>query len=120
MHWRFPVKLLFLSVDIISDLTATKFLVHLNHEFGALGYIFGSNYFLMYIELFKFQSFALKPKVSGLGRNFYLLNGLNFLCKVWPSGLRPKRTHDWSLCLTIRTIFKICSQLTENAILRNS
>ena len=51
-----------------------------------------------------------------MGGNFRLQNGLNLLCRVWPSGQRPK---DPCLCvsLTLCMIFKICSQFSEMAIL---
>ena len=41
--------------------------------------------------LFKFQT-----EVCEMGRNFWLQNGLNLLCRLWPCGPRPKQTHVWS------------------------
>ena len=50
----------------------------------------------MNIVLLKFQNSALKPEVFEMGGNFWLQNGLNLLCKIWPSGQRPKRRMLWS------------------------
>ena len=43
--------------------------------------------------LLKFQNFALKLEVCEIGGNFWLQNRLNLLCRVRPSGQRPKPTH---------------------------
>ena len=88
---------MFLSVDFISDLIATKFLVRLNYKLvGFVTLNFSVIFFLMDTVLFKFQTFALKPEVCEMGGNFYLKNGLNLPWKLRPSGLRPKKTHVWS------------------------
>ena len=53
--------------------------------------IFGNIFSRINTVLLKFQNFAFKPEVCKIGGNFRLQNGLNLLCIVWPSGLRPKR-----------------------------
>ena len=68
--------------------------------------------------LLKFLNFALKPLVCKMGGNFQLQNGLNFLCRVWPSDQRPKRCMIWSQ-LDAWYFFKICSLLLEKAIFEN-
>ena len=65
--------------------------------------------------LFKFQTFTLKPEVCEMGRNFWLQNGLNLLRIVEFFVSRPKTTHYLSQ-LAPRTILKIGSQFSENAI----
>ena len=56
----------------------------------AFDYIFSGIFFLMNTVLLKFLNFALKPEVYKMGGNFRLQNGLNFLCRVWPSSQRQK------------------------------
>ena len=63
--------------------------------------------------LLKFQKFALKPEVFKMGGNFQLQSfvGYNLVVNV--------QNDTWfglSFMLTRCTIFKICSQFSENAI----
>ena len=53
--------------------------------------IFGNIFSRIKTVLLKIQTFAFKPEVCKMGGNFRLQNGLNLLCRVWPSGQRPKR-----------------------------
>ena len=45
--------------------------------------------------LFKFQYFVFKPEVCEMGGNFWLQNGLNLLCMLWPCAPHRKKTHVW-------------------------
>ena len=46
--------------------------------------------------LLKFLNFAFNPEVCEMGETFWLQNGQNLLCRVCPSGQRPKRRMLWS------------------------
>ena len=69
--------MLFHSVDFISDLIGTKFLVRLNHKLVSFETFSGIFFFLMDTVSFKFQTFAFKPEVCEISGNFQLQNGLN-------------------------------------------
>ena len=56
--------------------------------------------------LFKFQTFAFQPVVCEMGGYFWLQNGLELLCRLWPCGPRPYR-RTFGLILKTHTIFKI-------------
>ena len=43
-----------------------------------------------------FQNIALNPEVCKMGGNFWLQNGLNLFCRVWPRGQHPKWRMVWS------------------------
>ena len=66
-------------------------------------------------RVLKFQKFAFKPEVCKMGGSFRLQNGLNLLCRIWPSGQRSKDA-CFGLSLTLSTIFKVYSQFWEMAI----
>ena len=88
--------LLFHSTDFISHLIATKFLLRLNHKLESLVTFSGNNFSHMDTVLFKFQPFAFQSEVCKMGEHFYLQNGLELLCRLWPCGPRPKQTHVWA------------------------
>ena len=77
--------------------------------------IFGNIFSRINTVLLKLQNFAFKPEVSKMGGNFRFHNGLNLLCRVWPSGQHPKRRMLRSQ-LDALYDFKICSQFLKIAI----
>ena len=58
--------------------------------------IFGNRFSRINTVLLKIQNFAFKPEVCKMGGSFRLQNGLNLLCRVWPSGQHLKRHMLWS------------------------
>ena len=58
---------------------------------NAFDNIFGNMFTRINTVLLKIQNFAFKPEVCKMGGNYWLQNGLNLLCRVWPSGQRPER-----------------------------
>ena len=68
----------FHAVDFISGLTATKFLVRLNHESMNFETFSGIFFFFSWIPC----HVALNPEECEMGGNFRLHNELNLLCRV--------------------------------------
>ena len=58
--------------------------------------IVGNTVFRITTVLLKFQNCAFKPGMCKMGGNFRLQNGLNLLCRLYPSGQRPTRRMIWS------------------------
>ena len=77
---------------------------------------FSDLFFLMNTVLLKFLIFTFKPKACEMDGNFRLQNGLNLLCR-YSLVVHAQQDACLRLSLTLSTIFKICKQPSENAIL---
>ena len=66
--------------------------------------------------LLKFQNFAFKPEVNEMDGNFQLQNGQKLLCRVSPSGQRPKKTHTSVSAGRFVRFSKSVRQISEIAI----
>ena len=126
MHWRFPIACnrdynAFRTLTLVplcrfhfsSD--RNKISSAFEPSTGELRNIFGNDFYIMDIMLYKFHSFELKPEVCETDRNFRLQNELNLLCRIYPCCSCPKRRMLWSQIDALHLFSKSVIRFSEKA-----